>query len=372
MQKVLTIIGTRPEVIKTAPVIRALAQAPDFESVICVTGQHRHMLDQMLGFFSLRADHDLAVMRHDQTLTGLTALTLETLQPVLDAVRPDWVLVQGDTATAMAAALGAYYNRIKVAHVEAGLRTGNKYSPFPEEVNRRIIGAIADLHFAPTQAARTALLAENTPSASIHVTGNSGVDSLFWTRERIRSGEISPPAELEALLEGKRLVLVTAHRRENFDRGLDEICAALKALVERFEDIAVVLPVHPNPNVKGPIEQSLAATDRIHLVEPVDYGPFVWLLDRAHLILTDSGGIQEEATSLGKPMLVMRDVTERPEAVAAGPAMLVGASRERIVAQATALLSDPALYARTAVASDVFGDGAAAGRIIDALRGLGA
>ena len=372
MQKVLTVIGTRPEAIKTAPVIRALAAARDFESVVCVTGQHRQMLDQMLNFFGIRADHDLAVMRPDQTLTGLTARTLETLKPVLDAVRPDWVVVQGDTATAMAAALSAYYNRIKVAHVEAGLRTGDKYSPYPEEVNRRIIGAIADLHFAPTEAARAALLAENTPPASIVVTGNSGIDSLFWTRERIRSGKIGAPADLKPLLEGRRLVLVTAHRRENFDGGLAEICAALKTLVERFEDVAVVLPVHPNPNVKGPIEQSLAGTERIHLAAPLDYGPFVWLLDRAHLILTDSGGIQEEATSLGKPMLVMRDVTERPEAVSAGPAILVGARQQRIVEEAAALLSDPARYARTALASAVFGDGAAAGRIIEALRERGA
>jgi len=368
MQKVLTVFGTRPEAIKMAPVARALSEAPDFESVVCVTGQHRQILDQMLAFFNVRADHDLDVMRPDQTLPGLTALTLQTLQPVIEAVRPDWVLVQGDTATAMAASLAAYYNKTKVAHVEAGLRTGNKYAPFPEEVNRRIIGTIADLHFAPTETARAALLAENQSAGSILVTGNTGIDSLFWTLDRVRSGGTGAPADLRPLLEGKRLLLVTAHRRENFDGGLAEICVALKALVERFEDIAVVLPVHPNPNVKGPIERLLGGTDRIHLTEPLDYGPFVWLLDRAVLILTDSGGIQEEATALGKPILVMRDVTERPEALASGNAVLVGAHSRRIVPGATRLLSDPALYARTAVASAVFGDGAAAARIVGALR----
>ncbi len=371
MQKVLTVFGTRPEAIKMAPVARALSEAADFESVVCVTGQHRQILDQMLTFFRVRADHDLQVMRPDQTLPGLTALTLQTLQPVLEAVRPDWVVVQGDTATAMAASLAAYYNKIKVAHVEAGLRTGNKYAPFPEEVNRRIIGTIADLHFAPTETARAALLAENQPPDSILVTGNTGIDSLFWTLDQIRDGAASAPQGLEPLLAGKRLVLVTAHRRESFDGGLAEICRAIRALVERFEDVAVVLPVHPNPNVKGPIERLLGGADRVHLTGPLDYAPFVWLLDRAFLILTDSGGVQEEATSLGKPMLVMRDVTERPEALATGNAVLVGANCDRIVPGASALLSNPAFYARTAVASDVFGDAAAAGRIVAALRERG-
>ena len=368
MQKVLTVFGTRPEAIKLAPVVHALKAAPDFQAVVCVTGQHRQILDQMLAFFGVDADHDLNVMRPDQSLTGLSALTLQALQPVLERERPDWVVVQGDTTAAMAAALAAYYAKIKVAHVEAGLRTGDKYAPFPEEVNRRIIGVIADLHFAPTETARAALLAENEDPARITVTGNSGIDSLFWTLERVRAGTVRPPQDLEAAIGARRLILVTAHRRENFDAGLEEICGALKALVERFEDVVAVLPVHPNPNVKGPIERMLTGVPRIRLTAPVDYGPFVWLLDRANLILTDSGGIQEEATSLGKPMLVMREVTERPEAIAAGGALLVGARRGPIVEQASALLSDPALHARMSRRADVFGDGHAAARIVEALR----
>ena len=367
MQKVLTVFGTRPEAIKMAPVVHALKASPDFEPVVCVTGQHRHILDQMLAFFGVQADHDLNVMRPDQSLTGLTALTLQALQPVLEEVRPDWVLMQGDTTTAMAAALAAYYARVKVAHVEAGLRTRDKYAPYPEEVNRRIIGVIADLHFAPTETARAALLAEAEDPAAITVTGNTGIDSLFWTQAQVRAGRVPPPPGLEAALDGRRLVLVTAHRRENFDAGLGEICLALKTLVERFDDIVAVLPVHPNPNVKGPVERMLAGVERIRLIAPVDYGPFVWLLDRAAIILTDSGGIQEEATALGRPTLVMREVTERPEAIAAGGARLVGAHSGPIVDQASALLTDPALHRRMSAGSDVFGDGKAAGRIVAAL-----
>jgi UDP-N-acetylglucosamine 2-epimerase (non-hydrolysing) len=368
MQKVLTVFGTRPEAIKLAPVVHALRASPDFEAVVCVTGQHRQILDQMLGFFDVNADHDLDVMRPDQSLTGLSARTLEALTPLLERERPDWVVVQGDTTTAMSAALAAYYAKIKVAHVEAGLRTGDKYAPFPEEVNRRIIGVIADHHFAPTQTAKAALLAESEHPSKITVTGNTGIDSLFWTRDQARAGRIKPPEGLETALAGRRLVLVTAHRRENFDTGLDEICRALKALVERFADIVAVLPVHPNPNVKGPIERMLGGVERVHLTAPVDYGPFVWLLDRAYLILTDSGGVQEEATALGRPMLVMRDVTERPEAIAAGGALLVGAHSGPIVEKASALLTDQGLYARMSKGSDVFGDGRAAGRIVETLR----
>ena len=368
MQKVLTVFGTRPEAIKMAPVVHALKASADFEPIVCVTGQHRQILDQMLGFFGVAADHDLDLMRPDQSLTGLSALALQALQPVLEKVRPDWVMVQGDPPTAMAAALAAYYAKIRVAHVEAGLRTHDKYAPFPEEVNRRIIGVIADLHFAPTETARAALLAEGEDPPSITVTGNTGIDSLFWTQAQIKAGRVTPPPGLDAALQGRRLVLVTAHRRENFDGGLGEICLALKTLTERFPDIVAVLPVHPNPNVKGPIERLLTGVERIHLIAPVDYGPFVWLLDRATLILTDSGGIQEEATALGRPMLVMRDVTERPEAIAAGGALLVGAHSGPIVEQASALLTDRALYQRMSAGSGVFGDGHAAQRIVDALQ----
>ena len=368
MQKVLTVFGTRPEAIKMAPVVRALEGAADLQSIVCVTGQHRQILDQMLDVFGVRADHDLNLMQPNQTLEGLTAAAITALGPVLDEVRPDWLVVQGDTTTAMASALAAYYRKIKVAHVEAGLRTGDKHAPFPEEVNRRIIATIADLHFAPTETARQALLAENHADSTIRVTGNTGIDALLWTRAEAQAGRVAGPPGLDAALGGKRLVLVTAHRRENFDAGMDEICQALRTLAERFDDIVVVLPVHPNPNVKGPIEAQLSDTPGVRLIAPLDYGPFVWLIDRAAIILTDSGGIQEEATALGKPMLVMRDVTERPEAVAAGGAVLVGAHSGPIVDKATALLTDKALYARMSKGSDVFGDGHAADRIVTALR----
>ena len=366
--KVMTVFGTRPEAIKMAPVVRALQASSEIDCVVCVTGQHRAILDQMLGFFGIEARHDLDVMRPNQTLSGLTSRVLETIQPVLDAERPDWLVVQGDTTTAMAAALSAHYNRVRVAHVEAGLRTHDKYAPYPEEANRRIIGSVADLHFPPTEAARQTLLAEGEREAAVIVTGNTGIDSLYWTRNEVRAGRVAPPAGVEDRLVGKRLVLVTAHRRENFDGGMSEICGALKALVERFEDVAIVLPVHPNPNVKGPIQRMLSEVDRVDLIDPVDYGPFVWLLDRATLILTDSGGIQEEATALGKPMLVMRDVTERPEAIAAGNGLLVGAHQAAIVEHASRLLSHADQLAAMSRVSDVFGDGQAAGRIVGALE----
>ena len=368
MQKVLTVFGTRPEAIKMAPVVLALAREAQIQPIVCVTGQHREILDQMLGVFGVKADHDLNLMRPNQTLEGLTAAALTALGPVLDEVEPDWLVVQGDTTTAMASALAAYYRKIKVAHVEAGLRTGDKYAPYPEEVNRRIIATIADLHFAPTETARQALLAENHADSTIHVTGNTGIDALFWTRAEAKAGRVQGPPGLEAELEGRRLVLVTAHRRENFDAGMDEICRALKTLAERFDDILIVLPVHPNPNVKGPIEAQLDGVSRVKLIAPVDYGPFVWLIDRAAIILTDSGGIQEEATALGKPMLVMREVTERPEAIAAGGALLVGAHADAISGKAIQILTDAALYRRMSKGSDVFGDGRAAERIVAALR----
>lgn len=367
MQRVLTVFGTRPEAIKMAPVVRALKAQDGVEPIVCVTGQHRQMLDQMLDFFQIEAAHDLDVMRPNQTLPGLTAATLDSLQKVMEAQRPDWVVMQGDTTTAMASALSAFYNKVRIAHVEAGLRTHDKYAPYPEEVNRRVIGTVADLHFAPTETARQALLAEGERPETIIVTGNTGIDSLFWTVGQARAGRVRPPADLEEVIRDRRLVLVTAHRRESFDGGLVEICAALRSLAEQVLDIVVVLPVHPNPNVKGPIEAELSGVDRILLTPPIDYGPFVWLLDRAHLVLTDSGGIQEEATALGKPMLVMRDVTERPEALATGNAKLVGARRERIVAAALKLLTDPSAYAAMAKASDAFGDGGAGPRIAAAI-----
>jgi UDP-N-acetylglucosamine 2-epimerase (non-hydrolysing) len=370
--QIMTVFGTRPEAIKMAPVVRALEQTPGVRSIVCATGQHRAMLDQALKFFDVTADHDLGVMRHDQSLSGLAARTLDSMQGVIDRAKPDWIVVQGDTTTAMSAAMAAFYNRVKVAHVEAGLRTRDRFSPYPEEVNRRVVGVIADLHFPPTEAARAALIAEGVDPSSILVTGNTGIDALRWTAERARVGEVRPPAAVEPhLAGGNRLVLVTAHRRESFDTGLAEICRALRDMAAKFDDIVVVLPVHPNPRVKGPIENLLSGVDRVILTEPIDYGPFVALMQHAQLILTDSGGIQEEATALGKAILVMRDTTERPEAVQAGNAKLVGAHHNAIVEHAFSLLSAPEKLAQMARPSDVFGDGMAAKRIAAALAQRG-
>lgn len=357
----MTVFGTRPEAIKMAPVIRALRRTNNVQSIVCVTGQHRAMLDQALAFFGIEADHDLDVMRPDQALTGLAARTLDAMQGVIDRTRPDWIVVQGDTTTAMTAAIAAFYNRVRLAHVEAGLRTRDRFSPYPEEANRRIISVVTDMHFAPTGAARDALIAEGCDPKTVIVTGNTGIDTLHWTVGEVRAGRVRAPPELERALSGKRLVLVTAHRRESFDTGLSEICHALRTLIGRFDDIVVVLPVHPNPRVKGPIESLLGGVERVVLAQPVDYGPFVALLARSDLILTDSGGIQEEATALGKAMLVMRDTTERPEAIAAGNAILAG------VRHAAALLSDEKRLARMARPSTAFGDGKAAQRVAAAL-----
>jgi UDP-N-acetylglucosamine 2-epimerase (non-hydrolysing) len=336
--------------------------------VVCLTGQHRQMLDQMLGFFGVAARHDLDVMVEGQTLTSLAARVMQRLPAVIEAERPDWLVVQGDTTTAMTAALAGFYAGVKVAHVEAGLRTGDRFAPFPEEANRKVIAAVADLHLAPTPAAAAALRAENVAEADIRVTGNTGIDALLWAVERVRAAPPAGPSALGRQLEGRRLVLVTAHRRESYDGGLAEIAGALDDLTAAFEDIVVVLPVHPNPKVRLPLEAALAGRERVLLVAPLDYPQFVGLLDRASLVLTDSGGVQEEAATLGKPMLVLRDVTERPEALAAN-GLLTGARRAAIVAQASRLLADPAALAALARPTDAFGDGQAAGRVVAALTG---
>lgn len=367
----MTVFGTRPEAIKMAPVVHALRRTGTIDSMVCVTGQHRAMLDQALAFFGIRADHDLDVMRPDQALTGLAARTLDAMQGVIDRARPDWIVVQGDTTTAMTAALAAFYNRVRLAHVEAGLRTRDRFSPYPEEVNRRMISLVTDLHFAPTEAARDALVAEGCNPDSVMVTGNTGIDALYWTADEVRAGRVQAPPELEPALAGRRLVLVTAHRRESFDSGLAEICHALRTLIERFDDIVIVLPVHLNPRVREPIQSLLGGVERVVLTQPVDYGPFVALLGRAHLILTDSGGIQEEATALGKAMLVMRDTTERPEAIVSGNAILAGVRRDDIVGHAALLLSDDRLLAERARPSTIFGDGKAAQRVAAALESRG-
>ncbi|RMF40933.1 MAG: UDP-N-acetylglucosamine 2-epimerase (non-hydrolyzing) [Anaerolineae bacterium] len=361
--KVLSVVGTRPEAVKMAPVILKLQQTPGVESVVCVTAQHREMLDQVLRLFGITPQIDLNLMRPGQTLAGISAAIFTHLDPVLNDVRPDWVLAQGDTTTVMATALLSYYHRIRFGHVEAGLRTGDKWQPFPEEVNRRLAGVIADLHFAPTQWARENLLRENVPAETIRVTGNPVIDALHWVARQPFDWEASPLAGLPA---DKRLILVTAHRRENFGQPLKDICAALKALAARG-DVHLVYPVHLNPNVWQPVHALLDGVPNITLLPPLDYLPLVHLLQRSTLVLTDSGGLQEEAPGLGVPVLVLRRVTERPEGVQAGTVKLVGTDTNRILAEATRLLDDPQAHAAMAQAVNPYGDGHAAERIVAAL-----
>ena len=367
MKTVLSVIGTRPEAIKMAPVILEIErQATRARSVVCVTGQHRQMLDQALRLFDIRPDHDLALMLPDQSLAGLTARLFSALDPVVRDVRPDWVLAQGDTTTVFVAAVVAFYNGVPFGHVEAGLRTGDKRSPFPEEINRRLADAVADLYFAPTRSARQALLSEGVDDAAIRVTGNTVIDALMSVaRRELDESE----GELARVPKGGRLVLITAHRRESFGEPFRELCLAIRDLAERFAPAGVtfVYPVHLNPNVRGPVLEILAGRDNVCLIEPLDYVSIVHLMKRAALILTDSGGIQEEAPSLGVPVLVMRDKTERPEGVEAGVVKLVGTTRETIVNEATRLLTDPAAHAAMATGVNPYGDGHAAERIVTAL-----
>ena len=366
MIRVLSVFGTRPEAIKMAPVVHRLRESPGrFESVVCVSAQHRGMLDQVLEVFGLAADHDLDLMTPGQSPAEITARVLERLPPLLREVRPDVLLVQGDTMTTFAAAFAAYLERIPSAHVEAGLRTGDRFQPFPEEMNRVLTTRLATLHFAPTSEARDRLLAEDVPPADVHLTGNTVIDALLAT---VRPGYRFRTAALAALPAASRVVLVTTHRRESFGAPLRSTCAALRELVQRFDDIEVVLPVHPNPEVKATVAEALCDLPRVHLIEPVDYPEFVHLMHRAHLILTDSGGVQEEAPSLGKPVLVLREVTERPEGVAAGTAVVVGTDRVRIVETASRLLSSPEAYARMANAVSPYGDGRASERIVAVLE----
>ncbi len=381
MLKVLTIFGTRPEAIKLAPVIRELQrQSLDsrLRTIVCVTAQHRQMLDQVLHLFGIVPDYDLDVMKDDQTPTQVAAAVLARLEPILQAERPDWVLVQGDTTTVAAASLAAFYAGVKVGHVEAGLRTSNKWQPFPEEINRRVASVIADLHFAPTEWARQNLLREGVSDDCILVTGNPVIDALHWVAEQPATPEFyellqqcgvdNRTGEQEEM--PKQIILVTAHRRENFGRPLENICLALRDLVRRYDGLVrIVYPVHLNPNVLEPVHRLLGDVPDIVLMPPLDYLPLVHLMKRAHLVITDSGGLQEEAPGLGVPVLVLREVTERPEAVAAGTARLVGTDRERIVAEAVRLLEDAAAYEQMAQAVNPYGDGRAAVRIVGALLG---
>jgi UDP-N-acetylglucosamine 2-epimerase (non-hydrolysing) len=363
--KVLSIFGTRPEAIKMAPVVSQLNKhSSEIESVVCVTAQHRQMLDQVLSLFGIRPDHDLNLMRPNQTLAQITAMALTELDEVLRQEKPDWVLTQGDTTTAMVGALIGFYHRIKVGHVEAGLRTWDKYQPFPEEINRKIADAVCDLHFAPTTASRNNLLREGVSESSIVVTGNTVIDALLDVAEREYDWAAG---ELAAVPRDKRLILVTAHRRENFGPPLREICAALKEIAARFGDIHLVYPVHLNPNVQDVVQAELRGVPNITLLEPLDYLPLVQLMKASSLVLTDSGGLQEEAPGLGKPVLVLREVTERPEGVEAGTVKLVGTDKDRIVSETAILLEDASEYERMARAVNPYGDGHASERIVESL-----
>ena len=367
--RVLSIFGTRPEAIKMAPVVKSLEQNPAIESRICVTAQHREMLDQVLELFNLHPDIDLDIMKPDQSLAALTADLFTHLDPVLLEEKPDWVLVQGDTTTVMAASLSAFYRGIRVGHVEAGLRTGDKFHPFPEEINRQITSVVADLHFAPTDFARANLLREGIPDGRIRVTGNTVIDALNYIIDK------PTPPQVEQWLqkwgigkEDRRLVLVTAHRRENFGAPIRQICQALRVLSEHFgREVQFVYPVHLNPNIQIPVHELLADLENVHLVDPLDYLSLIHLMRSATVVLTDSGGIQEEAAGLGKPTLVLREVTERPEGLQAGVLRLVGSDPQKIIDETTRLLEDKAAYARMAQATNIFGDGKAAARIVDAL-----
>jgi UDP-N-acetylglucosamine 2-epimerase (non-hydrolysing) len=368
--KVLTVFGTRPEAIKMAPLVLALQDDVRFESTLCVTGQHREMLDQVLSLFALTPDYDLNIMKPGQDLTDVTSGILQGMRGVLTEAKPDLVLVHGDTATTFAATLAAYYQQIPVGHVEAGLRTGNLYSPWPEEANRKLTGALAALHFAPTQKSSDNLLAEGVAGSAVHITGNTVIDSLFKIVERFDKDAAlagSLAEHFPFLNSERRVILVTGHRRESFGGGFERICEALNRTARAFPDVDVVYPVHLNPNVREPVNRLLSGLDNVHLIEPLDYLPFVYLMSRSYLILTDSGGIQEEAPSLGKPVLVMRDTTERPEAVESGTVELVGTDVGRICSRLEALLTDETTYNRMSRAHNPYGDGQACIRILDVL-----
>ena len=377
-RRVLSIFGTRPEAIKMAPVVLGLAHADGIESRVCVTAQHREMLDQVLGLFQIEPDYDLDLMAPGQDLFDVTARSLLGLRDVLRKERPDVVLVQGDTTTCFVAALASFYEGIRIGHVEAGLRTGDLRAPFPEEANRSLVGRLATYHFAPTITAKRNLLAESIPAEHIWVTGNTVIDALLMVRDLVsKHGEENWRGHFGAELYGRiinparKLVLITGHRRESFGQGFIDLCSAIRDLAKNHPDWDLLYPVHLNPNVRKPVYDILAGLNNVILIEPEDYAPFVWLMDHSDLILTDSGGIQEEGPALGKPVLVMRNVTERPEAVEAGTVMLVGTDRARIVEGVERVLLDSALYSAMSHAHNPYGDGHAVPRIIEVLKGIG-
>lgn len=364
--KILSIFGTRPEAIKMAPVVKTLQDVPEIDSLVCVTAQHREMLDQVLDLFDIKPDYDLNIMKSGQGLSHITTEVLHRLEPVLSEFKPDRILVHGDTTTTMAAAMAAFYQQIPVGHVEAGLRTGDIYSPWPEEMNRKITSAITDMHFAPTTAAQSNLLREGVDSDLITVTGNTVIDALFSVVEKVRSDlnlKNIFTEKFDFLDFSKKMILVTGHRRENFGQGFEEICFALSSLAENKE-VQIVYPVHLNPHVQEPVNRILASHDNIFLLPPQEYLPFVYLMEKSYFIITDSGGVQEEAPSLGKPVLVMRDTTERPEAVEAGTVKLVGANKEQIVSESEKLIKNVNAYKKMAKAHNPYGDGQAAAKIV--------
>lgn len=382
MKKIMLVFGTRPEAIKMAPLVKAFQSRPrDFKTLVCVTGQHREMLDQVLHIFEIHPDYDLNIMKQGQDLYDVTARVLVGMRDVLKEAHPDVVLVHGDTTTSMAAALAAFYQQIPVGHIEAGLRTHNIYSPWPEEMNRQLTGRIATYDFAPTPLSRENLLAEGVEESHITVTGNTVIDALYWVVDKIKGNAAlnsSLASELKQvgydtarLKDGKKLVLITGHRRENFGEGFLSMCRAIKNLTERYPEVDFVYPMHLNPNVRKPIHEvfgeDLNGLGNMFFIEPLEYLSFVYLMEQAHIVLTDSGGIQEEAPGLGKPVLVMRDTTERPEALSAGTVKLVGTDYDKIVSEVSTLLDDVAAYERMSKAVNPYGDGKACGRILDRL-----
>jgi UDP-N-acetylglucosamine 2-epimerase (non-hydrolysing) len=372
VKRVLLVFGTRPEAIKMAPLALKLQQnIEDFEIKVCVTGQHRQMLDQVLELFNLKPDFDLNLMKPGQTLSDVTSGVLKGLEQVFEQWKPDIILVHGDTATTFAASLAGYYHKIKIGHVEAGLRTGDLYSPWPEEANRQLTGVLANYHFAPTNSSYQNLIKENVNPETIIVTGNTVIDALLQVKNKVEQDEDliqKFEQEFKFLDKSKKLVLVTGHRRENFGQGFLNICTALANLAKKYSDIQIVYPVHLNPNVQKPVNELLSGIDNIFLIQPQDYLPFVYLMNRSYLILTDSGGIQEEAPSLGKPVLVMRDTTERPEAVEAGTVRLVGTDVSTIEKSVSELLENTSLYNAMAAAHNPYGDGTSCQQIIDFLK----
>ena len=370
MKKILVVIGTRPEAIKLCPLVHELRKHSEhFETKVCSTGQHKEMLEQVFKTFDLSADFDLALMSPGQSLATVTARATSGLDKVYNEFKPDIVLVQGDTTTAFCGALVGHYHHVTVGHVEAGLRTGNKFAPFPEEMNRRLVGRLADLHFAPTQHSADALLSEGTDPGSVFVTGNTVIDALFWVREKVVADVPAECRAIEALVGNRPVVLITGHRRESFGPGFEDMCNAIKEVANEFSDYEFVYPVHLNPKVQEPVRRLLGDQKRIHLIEPLSYEPFVWLINRSTVVLTDSGGVQEEAPSLGKPVLVMRETTERPEGVEAGNAKLVGVNRDKIVSELSLLLRSEEERNKMASVNNPYGDGTTCKQIAEILIG---